>query len=380
MTSYLIDLNYIIGTVLIMLILTLGLYYFADFYMRMKRDAPGAKVQVEAKKRRLPIVKMVDAAATNIDFVGAKGDEKDIKYLAKESIGLYIDPAISGGAPSDRTINGIPVYTYFINSSFPQDSRASFALVAAVKYIRENYPELDFITDDRKLITLLFTPATDLIHDCTQLIHLFEPSEDSIEAVLQNFEQDDEQDDKQDDRFDNEFNDECDDEFNDDLNETKLENEIDVENDINIEHDIENENEIEINDKQEQEITQTQPEVPGVGFHLTNIEDEKTVVPTEHKDTQTETSEVNSSDMFLETNILPSKNTNEEIEKNENALKDIMDLGKKEQITRIYHEVLLNKHASVKDGLLKHGIDIKPRYVTRIVNELNANQKMQRNR
>jgi len=156
---------YVLGMlVLISLAVT---FIFAYFFSDMKKFAPEAIVLKEARKKHLPILMAHDAAGRCEFMVGRKKKKGDITYET-DAYGIYIDQRIQGMPPEDRFKDGVPIYHYATNFSFPISDKNARSLVTIINYVRKEYPQLGQI-NDLEIIELLGTDADELVHDCQNI-------------------------------------------------------------------------------------------------------------------------------------------------------------------------------------------------------------------
>lgn len=156
---------YILGVlVLISLAVT---FIFVLFATDIKKYAPESIILKEARKKHLPILMIHDAAGRCEFTLGKKGKKGDITYKT-DAYGIYIDQRIQGMPPEDRLKDGVPIYHYATNFSFPISGKNARSLETIIAHVRKNYPQLAQI-NDLEIIELLGTDADELVHDCSNI-------------------------------------------------------------------------------------------------------------------------------------------------------------------------------------------------------------------
>ena len=156
---------YILGIlVLISLAVT---FIFVLFATDIKKFAPESLVLKEARKKHLPILMIHDAAGRCEFTLGKKAKKGDLTYKT-DAYGVYIDQRIQGMPPEDRLKDGVPIYHYSTNFSFPISGKNARSLETIIAHVRKNYSQLSQI-NDLEIIELLGTDADELVHDCQNI-------------------------------------------------------------------------------------------------------------------------------------------------------------------------------------------------------------------
>ena len=154
----------------------IGYLLFIWYVMDIRKNAPEAEAYAKARKKHLPLIRIIDTSDREELAVGVKEKKGDISFDSKrvEPYGIYLDPRIIGNAPETRTKDGIQIFHYSTNLSIPLGSKTARGLLTVVKYVRKEYPELNFL-DDSEIIELVGTPRNDLAHDAQNYIDEYEP-------------------------------------------------------------------------------------------------------------------------------------------------------------------------------------------------------------
>ena len=162
----------------------LGYILFAFHYISIKRDAPESAVYALARKKHLPIMRIVDKSGKEEMYVAKKDKDGDIDFYSKKfnDLGIFIDPRILSEVPEDRTRDGVPIYHYSIDMAVPVSNRNVRAFTTIIQFVRKQYSQLNFL-DDLSLIELVATPRDNLAHDCGNYIDEYE-TQISLEELV----------------------------------------------------------------------------------------------------------------------------------------------------------------------------------------------------
>jgi hypothetical protein len=163
----------------------IGYILFAFYYISIKRDAPEAAVYALARKKHLPIMRIVDKSGREELYVAKKDKEGDLDFYNKKfkDLGIFIDPRVLSEVPEDRTHDGVPIYHYSIDLSVPISNKNVRAFTTILGFVRQQYPQLNFL-DDLSLIEMIATPRDNLAHDCANYIDDYE-SEITLEELVE---------------------------------------------------------------------------------------------------------------------------------------------------------------------------------------------------
>lgn len=138
-----------------------------------KKFCPERAVLVTARKKKLPIVELVDLGSNSIMWlVGTKEKPSDIMFdFGDEYPGIRIDPVLTTGC-EPRRLNGLDIYSYAYESWLPQTTKNHLAFKAIAEYKLNKCNDLDFLTD-QEFIALISTPENYLDHDCAMYINKY---------------------------------------------------------------------------------------------------------------------------------------------------------------------------------------------------------------
>lgn len=165
--------------ILVMLvpIAMVGYLLFIWHVINIRKFAPEAEAYAKARKKNLPLIRIIDTSDREELAVGVKEKKGDISFDSKrvEPYGIYLDPRILDRAPETRTKDGVQIFHYPTNLSVSIGSRNARGLLSIVAYVRKEYPELDFL-DDSEIIELVGTPRNDLADDVQNYIDEYEPT------------------------------------------------------------------------------------------------------------------------------------------------------------------------------------------------------------
>jgi len=162
--------------VILIPVAAIGYLLFIWHVLNIRKNAPEAEVYAKARKKNLPIIRITDTSEREELAVGVKERKGDISFDSKrvEPYGIYLDPRILGIAPETRTKDGVQIFHYSTNLSLPLGSKNARGLLSIIRYVRDQYPELNFL-DDSELIELIGTSRDDLYHDAKNYIDEYEP-------------------------------------------------------------------------------------------------------------------------------------------------------------------------------------------------------------
>lgn len=161
-----------------------GWIAFAFHFVSIKRDAPEAAIYALARKKHLPIMRIVDKSGREELYVAKKDKKGDIDFYNKKfsDLGIFIDPRVLSEVPEDRTHDGIPIYHYSIDLAVPVSNKNVRAFTTILQFVRKQYPQLNFL-DDLSLIEIIATQRDDLVHDCGNYVDEYE-TEMSLDELV----------------------------------------------------------------------------------------------------------------------------------------------------------------------------------------------------
>lgn len=134
----------------------------------MKRYAEDIITRKTCYKNKKTLGSITDMAGTKMEFVCET--DKDYPGLAKHKTHTLVNPNLVSTRQRGRLTNGIPTLDYFLPYLFPTSIRSAAALVQTRDYVREHYPNLDWIEDDLDIMKLIFSSNKYLLEDCKQTV------------------------------------------------------------------------------------------------------------------------------------------------------------------------------------------------------------------
>jgi hypothetical protein len=160
----------------LVVIVALGGYFgLILMYSEIKKWVPEWRTLSVARKTGSPVLALTTAGGGNTRLIlGSKDERGDPIFDTKNQFGIQIDPDFSGELIPDRLAKGLVVYHYCTTLPLAIDGRHALALQSSISTVRDEYPHLDFLTNDQ-LNALLDTPRSDLDEYCTTIIAMCDP-------------------------------------------------------------------------------------------------------------------------------------------------------------------------------------------------------------
>lgn len=182
MVGVLINSSYLLIAGGIGIVLLVMVYFLAEFFFKVKKQAPSILVFRKAYKEHKPVVEVIDGAGNLHHFVGDKDKKYHVDYKNKDW-GIKIDSIYSTISPEERLPNGVPILRYGVNLHFPTDSRGTHALISLVRYIRDEFPIFDVFTDDMVLVELVDMDSDELKESIMLKLEDFDPDYDGEDTT-----------------------------------------------------------------------------------------------------------------------------------------------------------------------------------------------------
>ena len=158
-----------------LLSLVLAVYMFS-YTMRIKKTSPIGTVEAQCKDSGNPMIKVNDPTGKFEVYEGKLEKSTTPAYKGKNA-GLQIRADLLNKTDVEWTPARVPMYPYYTDFHFITSSKGGRALITAIEYVRENYPQLDFINSDLEIIEAIFSSSDALEHDCKILLSTFEQDE-----------------------------------------------------------------------------------------------------------------------------------------------------------------------------------------------------------
>ena len=177
-----VPIEYIGAAAILILGLFLGFFYFANYYMEIRRKHPELDILNRSRNRPFPpIIEIVDPSDKTLMFNGVLEKKTDIK-LAKKDYGLLIDPKQLTLMPKTRMEDGTNRFFYGAGFHFPTSPNGARTIVQFIDKVRKEYPKLNFIRDDIVLIELFTKSGTELPKDVKNILKMY-PLENPIITI-----------------------------------------------------------------------------------------------------------------------------------------------------------------------------------------------------
>ena len=133
----------------------------------LKRFAPDILIREACYRNKTTLGSYTDLAGTRIEFE-CKTDN-DSPGLVK-NVHSLVNPNLVSTRQRGRLSNGIPTLDYVAPYHFPFAKTDALALVQTKEYMRENFPQLDWIEDDLDIIMLVFCNSKYLYENCVNTV------------------------------------------------------------------------------------------------------------------------------------------------------------------------------------------------------------------
>lgn len=140
-------------------------YYF--IMSDLKRYAPDILVREACFRNKTTLGSITDMAGTRVEFECTT--DKDSPGLVK-SKHVLVNPNLVSSRQQGRLPNGIATLDYVLPYHFPFNKTDALALVQTRDYVRDKYPQLDWIEDDVDIIMLAFCNSKYLFENCVNIV------------------------------------------------------------------------------------------------------------------------------------------------------------------------------------------------------------------
>lgn len=129
-----------------------------------------------ARKKGLPVLAQTVAGSGETDLFLGEKDENGDPVFTVNGFGVHMDPKFSAGLlVPDRLPRGLKIYHFCTDRPLAIDYRNVLAIQSVISTARENFPQLDFLTNDQ-VNALLNTPRADLDEYCETFYEMLAPS------------------------------------------------------------------------------------------------------------------------------------------------------------------------------------------------------------
>jgi hypothetical protein len=155
------------------LMLVFGVVSFVLYMDRgdTKRHSAGmSPIAKSCYKNKTTFCRLVDKAGTEVCFESATDPEHP--GLA-ESEHTLVNPNLVSVKQRGRLTNGIPTLNYVLPYHMPMGFASSLAIVQLVQKVRNDIHDLDWISDDLRLVSLLFCSDKYLVANCRTAIETY---------------------------------------------------------------------------------------------------------------------------------------------------------------------------------------------------------------
>lgn len=143
------------------------------------RLAPEAWVRARCRLGGHPIVRIMDRTGRVKEYVGTKKKKDDIMFKDK-GYGIRIDPRIMNLTPSERTVDGVPIYNYSTDKPYPLGGDNVRAMNRVLGYLHKEHPVLYHIPDIILMELMREQDTNILMHDCKRAVGDYLQDADSL--------------------------------------------------------------------------------------------------------------------------------------------------------------------------------------------------------
>ena len=153
-----------------------GIFGLASFFMYMdksdtKRFSAGMSPIAKAcYKNKTTFGRIIDKAGTEVTFECATDPEHPGLADSEHTI---CNPNLVSVKQRGRLTNGVPTLNYVLPYHFPMGFSSTLALTQMVQYVRGEHKELDWVSDDLRIISLVFCSDKYLISNCRTAIETY---------------------------------------------------------------------------------------------------------------------------------------------------------------------------------------------------------------
>lgn len=133
---------------------------------------PEWRILAKARKKGFPILALTVPGSGETDLVlGGKDEKGDPVFDTAGQFGIQIDPKFSGELVPDRLAKGLRVYHFGTITPLALDARHCMAIQTVITTVRDEFPALQFLTNDQ-VLALLNTPRDDLTKYCESIYEM----------------------------------------------------------------------------------------------------------------------------------------------------------------------------------------------------------------
>ena len=153
-----------------------GMFGLASFFLYMdksdtKRFSAGMSPIVKScYKNKSTFARVIDKAGTEIPIETVTDPEHP--GLA-DSEHTLCNPNLVSVKQRGRLTNGVPTLNYVLPYHFPMGFSSTLALTQLMKQIRGEHKELDWVSDDLRIISLMFCSDKYLVSNCRTAIETY---------------------------------------------------------------------------------------------------------------------------------------------------------------------------------------------------------------
>lgn len=133
----------------------------------LKRFAGDILIREACYRNKTTLGSYTDLAGTKIEFECKTN--KDSPGLVK-NVHTLVNPNLVSTRQRGRLANGIPTLDYVAPYHFPFSKTDALALVQTKEYVRDNFPQLNWVEDDLDIIMLIFCNSKYLYENCVNIV------------------------------------------------------------------------------------------------------------------------------------------------------------------------------------------------------------------
>jgi len=153
-----------------------GIFGIASFFLYMDKSdtkrfsANMSPIAKACYKNKTTFGRIVDKAGTELPFECATDIEHPGLVNNEHTL---VNPNIVSVKQRGRLTNGVPTLNYVLPYHFPMGFSSTLALVQLVTMIRADHDEVDWISDDLRMISLMFCSDKYLVANCRTAIETY---------------------------------------------------------------------------------------------------------------------------------------------------------------------------------------------------------------
>lgn len=153
-----------------------GIFGLASFFLYMDKSdtkrfsANMSPVAKTCYKNKSTFCRLVDKAGTEVVFESSTDPEHPGLVSSEHTL---VNPNLVSVKQRGRLTNGVPTLNYVLPYHFPIGFSSALAITQLVKMVRDDHGELGWISDDFRVISLMFSSDKYLVANCKTAIETY---------------------------------------------------------------------------------------------------------------------------------------------------------------------------------------------------------------